>query len=143
MRPSRKKKDTDAEYTRFLEKMKSTTLNISAYELFTGVPKYARFFKTMLSTKEEPEVKEITELSAICSSILKKDTQLPKKLKDPGSCNIPCDFGERGTFRALCDLGSGVSLMPRKLAEQMNLVAEMKYTPVKLLLADRSVIKLQ
>ena len=86
---------------------------------------------------------ELTELSRNCSSILKKDIQLPKKLRDPESCNISCDFGEKGTFRALCDLGSGVSLMPRKLAEQMNLVTKMKYTLVKLLLADRSVIKPQ
>ena len=33
--------------------------------------------------------------------------------------------------------------MQRKLAERMNLVAEMKYTLVKLLLADRSVIRPQ
>ena len=59
LRP-RKKKNTDADYTWFLKMMKNTTLNISAYELFTRVPKYARFFKTMLSTKEEPEVNEIT-----------------------------------------------------------------------------------
>ena len=142
LRP-RKKKNTDAEYTQFLEMMKNTTLNILAYELFTGAPKYVRFFKTMLSTKEEPKVNEIAELSTKCSSIVKKDIQLPKKLKDPRSCNIPFDFGEKGTFRALCDLGSGVSLMPKKLAEWMNLIAEMKYTSVKLLLADPSVIRPQ
>ena len=72
LRP-RRKKNTDVEYTQFLKMMKNTTLNISAYELFTGAQKYARFFKTMLSTKEEPKVNEIAELSAKCSSILKKD----------------------------------------------------------------------
>ena len=95
----------------------------------------------MLSNKEDIAEKEMVELRAKCSSLFKKDISLPKKLKDPGSCTIPCKFGEKATYKALCDLGSEVSIMPRSIAEELDLLSEMKYTPATLMLADRSLIK--
>ena len=84
----KKAKLEDKEYKQFLEMMKSVNLSISAYELFTGTPKYAKFFKQMMSHKEVDTESEVITLSAKCSSLIKKDIKLPKKLKYPGSCNI-------------------------------------------------------
>ena len=47
---------------------------------------------------------------------------IPKKMKDPGSCTIPCDMGNRHFSKALCDLGSGVSLIPLSLASSIDLL---------------------
>ena len=92
----------DREYQRFVQTMKDAKINVSAHELFTGIPKYAKFFKTMLSNKEDVAEEEMVELSVKCSSLFKKDISLPKKLKDLGSCTIPCKFGEKATYKALC-----------------------------------------
>ena len=108
--------------------LKEIKINISAHELFIGTPKYAKFFKIILSNKGDVEEEEMVELSAKCSSLIKKDISLSKKLKDPGSCTIPCKFGEKSTYKALCDLGSGVSIMPRRIAEELDLVSEIKFT---------------
>ena len=97
----------------------------------------------MLSNKEDIAEEEMVELSSKCSSLFKKDISLPEKLKDPGSCTIPCKFGEKATCKVLCDLGSGVSIMPRSIAEELDLVLEIKYTSATLMLADRSLIKPQ
>ena len=140
---SRKKKNVDQEYALFVEMMRITTLNISAYDLCMASSKYAKFFKTMLSTKKESHTNDLVTISVRCSSLLKKDIQLSRKLKDPGSCDILCTFRDKGTFKALCDLGSRVSLMPKKIAKKLNIASEIKYTPVKLLLADRSMVKPQ
>ena len=123
--------------------LKVVKINISAHELFAGILKYAKFFKTMLSNKEDVTEEEMVELSAKCSSLIKKDISLPKKLKDPGSCTIPCKFGEKTTYKVLYDIGSGVSIMPRSITEELDLVSEIKYTPATLMLADRSLIKPQ
>ena len=140
---ARKMKLQDREYLRFVQMLKEVKINVSAHELFTGIPKYAKFFKTMLSNTEDVAEEEMIELSARCSSIFEKNILLSRKLKDPGSCTIPCKFGDKATYKALCDLGSGVSIMPRSIAEELDLVSEMKYTSATLMLADRSLIKPQ
>jgi len=45
--------------------------------------------------------------------------QLPAKLKDPGSFFIPCIIGNVSIDRALCDLGSSVSLRPTRISLQL------------------------
>ena len=87
-----KAKPQDKEYKKFLEMMKSVNLSISAYDIFPGTPKYAKFFKQMVSLKETNAEDELVTLSVQCSAMIKKDINLPKKLRDPGSCNIQCVF---------------------------------------------------
>lgn len=38
--------------------------------------------------------------------------QLPKKMRDPWSLKLPCQFGNLATTHALADLGASVNLMP-------------------------------
>lgn len=44
-----------------------------------------------------------------------------KKLKDPGSFNIPCFIGDLSYDRALANLVASINLMPFYLIEKMNL----------------------
>ncbi|WP_157056284.1 retropepsin-like aspartic protease, partial [Candidatus Burkholderia verschuerenii] len=44
--------------------------------------------------------------------------------------------------KALCDPGLGVSLMPLSVAKSLDLVNGLRYTPVALQLADKSIVKL-
>jgi len=48
--------------------------------------------------------------------------QLPAKLKDPpDGFSIPCTIGNVSIDRALCDLGSSVSLMPYTMFKRLGL----------------------
>jgi len=62
--------------------------------------------------------------------------KLPAKLKDPASFSILCLIGNLPINRALCDLGSSVSLMPLSLCEKIEL-GELRLTTISLQLAAR------
>ena len=64
--------------------------------------------------------------------------QLPAKLKDPSSFFIPCMIGNVSIDRALCDLGSGVSLMPYSIFKKLGL-GELRPTRISLQLTDHSI----
>lgn len=70
-----------------------------------------------------------------CSAILHK--KLPQKLKDPRSFKIPCTIREF-KFKALCDLGASVNLMPLSIFRQLGL-RECKPTTISLQLADMTI----
>ena len=92
--------------------------------------------RQILSNKRKLEEHETVALSEECSAAIQN--KLPAKLKDPGSFSIPCLIGNVSINRALCDLGSSVSLMPLSLCEKLEL-GEMRPTTISLQLADRSV----
>ncbi|XP_050875595.1 uncharacterized protein LOC127079228 [Lathyrus oleraceus] len=79
---------------------------------------------------------ETVMLTAKCSAIIQSN--MPHKLKDPGSFSIPCVIGKFIIDRTLCDLGASVSLMPLSTCEKLNL-GELRPTKMSLQLADRSV----
>ncbi|KAL8520643.1 hypothetical protein ACS0TY_011253 [Phlomoides rotata] len=62
--------------------------------------------------------------------------KLPVKLSDPGPFILPCKIREGGKYRALCDLGASINLMPLSLFKVLGL-GELKPTTMKIQLADR------
>jgi len=64
--------------------------------------------------------------------------QLPAKLKDLDSFSIPCTIGNVSIDRALCDLGSSVSLIPYTMLKRLGL-GELTPTGIFLQLVDRSI----
>ena len=75
-------------------------------------------------------------LTEECSAVIQN--KLPAKVKDPGSFAIPCLIVNESIDRALCDLGSSVSLMPFSLYKKLDL-GEMRPTNISLQLVDHSV----
>ena len=69
-------------------------------------------------------------------------SKISKKLKDPGSFNIPCSIGTRYNGKALYDLGANINLMPLSVFKQLR-VGECRPTTVTLQLADRYHIYLE
>ncbi|KAL8520752.1 hypothetical protein ACS0TY_011339 [Phlomoides rotata] len=63
--------------------------------------------------------------------------KLPAKLRDPGSFTLSCKIGEGKSYRALCDLGASINLMPFSIFKTLGL-GELRPTTVNLQLADRS-----
>jgi len=126
----------DLQFEKFLEVLKKLYINIPFATVLSQMRSYAKFLKEILSKKRKLKEHETVALTEECSAAIQ--SKLPAKLKDPRSFLIPCLIGNVSINRALCDLGSSVSLMPLCLCEKLEL-GEMSPTTISLLLADRSV----
>ena len=62
---------------------------------------------------------------------------LPRKMPDPGSFQIPYTIGGTTFEKALCDLGASINLMPLSLLKKLQ-INESKPTDVILQLADKT-----
>ncbi|XP_012857722.1 PREDICTED: uncharacterized protein LOC105977005, partial [Erythranthe guttata] len=67
-----------------------------------------------------PECAAIIDLNEQSSAILAN--KIPPKLRDPGSCTIPCTIGTRYFGRALCD--QGASLADRSFTHPLGIVED-------------------
>ena len=99
------------------------------------MPKYVKFLKELLSTKEKLEDAATVALIEECSTIL--FNKLPPKLKDLGIFSIPCLIGSC-SFMALCDLRASINLIPFSLFQKLGL-GEPKPMNVSLQLLDHSI----
>ena len=79
-------------------------------------------YDTVSSTKE-------------CSAISKD--QIPPKAKEPDTISIPIYIGGKELFRALCDLGASINLMPLFVYQKLGR-GEARLTTITLQLAHRS-----
>src|SRR6266536_356332 len=97
------------------------------------MPPYAKYMKEIITNKRKiPE----PEISTMLAKYTFKDG-VPKKLGDPGIPTIPCSIKKNYVKIALCDLGTGVSVMPFSLYKRLDLN---KLTPIEISLqmADKS-----
>ncbi|XP_016172969.1 uncharacterized protein LOC107615419 [Arachis ipaensis] len=99
------------------------------------MPLYAKFMNELISKKINWRENETVVLTKECSVVIQ--TNLPEKLKDPGSFVILCTIGEVTVDQALCDLGASSNLMPLSLMRKLQ-IEEVKPTKTSLQLVDRS-----
>jgi len=99
--------------------LKQLHVNAPFLDALSQIPLHAKVLKEILSKKRKIYEHEIVALGEECSVVVLN--QLPAKLKDPGSFSIPCTIGNVSTERALCDLGSSVSLMPYTIFKRLGL----------------------
>ena len=130
-----KKNKLDKKFTKFMEVFKKLHINIPFADALEQMPSYVKFMKDILSKKRRLSDFEIVNLTEECSAILQRE--LPQKLKDLGSCTIPCTIGNSIFEKALCDLGASINLMPLSIFKRLGL-GEARPTTVTLQLADRS-----
>ncbi len=126
----------DAKFGKFFNMLKQLNVNVPFLDALSQMPLYAKFLKEILSKKRKIDEIEEVALTEECSSVVLN--KLTPKLKDPGSFSIPCGLGSLTVDRALCDVGSSVSLMPYSLYERLNL-GELRPTTMSLQMADRSI----
>ena len=62
---------------------------------------------------------------------------LPQKKQDPGKFLISCTIGTMTFEKALCDLGSGINLMPLSVMEKIG-IFEVQAARISLEMADNS-----
>ncbi|XP_070025898.1 uncharacterized protein [Nicotiana sylvestris] len=95
------KQKGDNQFKKFIEMMKSLTINVPLVEALEQMPGYAKFMKDLVTKKRSMECETINmthQVSAIVHS-------MAPKLEDPGAFSIPCTIGSADFAKALCDLG--------------------------------------
>ncbi|KAL5578118.1 hypothetical protein UlMin_019817 [Ulmus minor] len=105
-----RKANQDKQFGKFLEILKQLHINIPLVEALQQMPNYVKFMKDVLTNKRKLAEFETVALTKECSLLLQ--TNIPPKLKDPGSFTIPCSIGDTYCGQALCDLGASINLMP-------------------------------
>ncbi|XP_070002043.1 uncharacterized protein [Nicotiana sylvestris] len=101
------KQNRENQFKKFIEMMKSLSINVSFVEALEKMPRYAKFMKDLVTKKRSMNcetIKMTHQMSAIVHS-------MSPKLEDPGSFTIPCTIGSAEFAKALCDLGESINLM--------------------------------
>ncbi|KAM1636645.1 hypothetical protein ACFX1X_014788 [Malus domestica] len=134
--PSRFKQTKKEEAEKdILETFRKVQVNIPLLDAIKQVPRYAKFFKELCTTRKRISNKEVVQVSENVSAVLQR--KLPPKCKDPGSFTIPCVIGNTKFEHAMLDLGASINVMPYSIYASMNL-GELKNDGVIIQLADRS-----
>ncbi|KAM1724339.1 hypothetical protein ACFX11_022792 [Malus domestica] len=118
-----------------LETFRKVQVNIPFLDAIKQVPRYAKFFKELCTTRKRISSKEIVKVSENVSAVLQR--KLPTKCKDLGSFTIPCVIGNTPFEFAMLDLGASINVMPFSIYASMHL-GELKKDGVIIQLADRS-----
>ncbi|XP_042044387.1 uncharacterized protein LOC121790178 [Salvia splendens] len=119
--------------------IRKVNVDVSLVDLFLHFPKFSKFFKDLIAKKEKIQDDGVVILSAFCSQFVKG--KMPAKRRDPGSCVIPCEMGDKKFPKCLLDQGSGISLMALKTARSIGLEARIEPIDIDLQLADHSIVK--
>ncbi|KAM2676284.1 hypothetical protein EV1_002966 [Malus domestica] len=118
-----------------LETFTKVHVNIPLLDAIKQIPKYAKFFKKLCTTKKRFQEKEVVHVSENVSAMLQR--KLPPKCKEPGSFTIPCVIRNTRFDSAMLDLCASINVMPYSIYASMNL-GELKNDGVIIQLADQS-----
>ncbi|KAM2039891.1 hypothetical protein ACFX1T_013291 [Malus domestica] len=87
-----------------LETFRKVHVNIPLLDAIKQIPKYAKFFKKLCTTKKRFQEKEVVHVSENVSAMLQR--KLPPKCKDPSSFTIPCVIGNTRFDFTMLHLGA-------------------------------------
>ncbi|XP_074559935.1 uncharacterized protein LOC141815980 [Curcuma longa] len=129
-------KQKDEEFEKLYNRVKDLTLDVPLLDALIEMPKFAKFIKGLISTKDITRPKNVIALTEdVTEKIL--NNKIPQKLKDPGSFFLPCKIGNVSIGRAFCDLGASVSIIPYTTSVKCG-YPDLKLTPMTLQLADQT-----
>jgi hypothetical protein len=99
----------DNHFEKFVEVLRRLNINMPILDALQ-VPTYSHYFKDILANKYEITTVGVdhVKMSEQCSAAIANGLE---KQKDPGCPTIPCSIGSFKFEKALCDLGSSVSVM--------------------------------
>ncbi|XP_074572726.1 uncharacterized protein LOC141829209 [Curcuma longa] len=129
-------KERDEEFEKWYERVKDITMEIPFLDAITDMPKFSKFIKGIISTKDITRPKNVVALTEdVTEKIL--NNKIPQKLQDPGSFFLPCKIGNISIGRAFCDLGASVSIIPYTTSVKCG-YPDLILTPMTLQLADQT-----
>ncbi|XP_070037096.1 uncharacterized protein [Nicotiana tomentosiformis] len=96
------KKNGEYQFKKFIDTMKSLSINVPLAKALELMPEYKKFMKDFVTKKRSMNLENIKvtyQVSAIVHS-------MAPKLEDPDDFTIPCTIGSAEFAKALCDLGA-------------------------------------
>ncbi|XP_074556581.1 uncharacterized protein LOC141812495 [Curcuma longa] len=129
-------KERDDEFEKWYERVKDITMEVPLLDAIRDMPKFSKFIKGIISTKDITRPKNVVALTEdVTEKIL--NNKIPQKLQDPGSFFLPCKIGNISIGRAFCDLGASVSIIPYTTSVKCG-YPDLILTPMTLQLADQT-----
>nr|XP_009771562.1 PREDICTED: uncharacterized protein LOC104222080 [Nicotiana sylvestris] len=121
------------QFKKFIQMMKSLSINVSLVEVLEQIPGYAKFMKDLVTKKQSMNLETIKvthQVSAIMHS-------MPPKLEDPGAFTIPCRIRSAEFAKALCGLGERINLMPYSVFKNFR-IGQPRPTSMRLQMDDHT-----
>ncbi|XP_070035498.1 uncharacterized protein [Nicotiana tomentosiformis] len=131
------KQNNENQFNKFINMMKSLSINVPLVKALEQMPGYAKFMKDLVTKKMSMNcetIKMTNQVSAIVHS-------MDPKLEDPGAFTIPCTIGSANFAKALCDLGASINLMPYFVFKTL-VIGQPRPTSMRLQMADRTMRRL-
>ena len=128
----------EKKYGKFLKLLKDVSIEIPFLDAISKIPAFPNFLKSIMSQSKKLDnvIQVSTEVNVNAFMI----GDMPPKLKDPGSFNIPITIRNLTMDRALCDLDASVSLMLYFMHKRLSHVNELSPTRMTLQLADHRMV---
>ncbi|XP_070010214.1 uncharacterized protein [Nicotiana sylvestris] len=127
------KQNGENQFKKFIDMMKSPSINVPLVEALEKIPGYAKFMKDLVTKKWSMNFKTIKVTHQVCAIV----HSMSPKLEDPGTFTIPCTFGSVEFTKALCDLGTSINLMPYSVFKTLG-IEKPRPTSMRLQMADRT-----
>ncbi|XP_070022317.1 uncharacterized protein [Nicotiana sylvestris] len=131
------KQKNENQFRKFIDMMKSLSINVPLVEALEQIPGYAKFMKDLVTKKRSMDcetIKTTHQVSTIVHS-------MNPKLEDLGSFTIPCTIGSADFAKALCDLGASINLLSYSVFKTLG-IGQLRATSMRLQMADRTMKRL-
>ncbi|XP_070012976.1 uncharacterized protein [Nicotiana sylvestris] len=127
------KKKNENQFNKFIDMMKSLSINVPLVEALEQMSRYAKFVKDLVTKKRSINC-EMIKMTHQVSAILHF---MDPKLEDSGAFIIPCTIGSADFAKALCDLGASINLMPYSMFKMLE-IGKPRPTSIRFQMADRT-----
>ncbi|XP_070021919.1 uncharacterized protein [Nicotiana sylvestris] len=127
------KENGENQFKKFIDMMKSLSINVSLVEALEQMPGYGKFMKDLVTKKRSincETIKMTHQVSVIVHP-------MAPKLEDPGVFTIPCTIGSAEFDKSLCDLWASINLMPYSVFNTLG-IGQTRPTSMRLQMADRT-----
>lgn len=123
-------------FAKFKGMLANLQVSLWFHVILEPMPKFVKFMKALSKGMKEKLSKDYVNMTK--KEEVKKSQVLPPKLKDSGKFTISCNISQVNIPHALCDLGSGINVMPLKTEKELNM-GEITPSNMTLTLVDSSV----
>ncbi|XP_070007487.1 uncharacterized protein [Nicotiana sylvestris] len=129
----RAEQKNENQFTKFIDMMKSLSINVPLVEALEQMPGYAKFMNDLVTKNRSMDcetIKMTHQVSAIVHS-------MAPNLEDPDAFTILCTIGSVDFAKALCDLGASINFMLYSVFKTLG-VRKLRATSMMLQMADRT-----
>ncbi|XP_070004307.1 uncharacterized protein [Nicotiana sylvestris] len=127
------KKNGENQFKKFIDMMKSLSINVPLVKALEQMPSYAKFMKDLVTKNQSMNcetIKMTHQMSAVVHS-------MSPKLEDLSIFTIPCTIGSADFAKTLCDLGESINLMPYSVFKTLR-IGKPRPTSMRLQMVDRT-----